>query len=327
MTDYWTYSSSGVDRDEEAKTVDSITGILSSTFENQHGKVIATMGHFANLIDIGHGQAIVMSTDGVGSKMLIAERLKKYDTVGIDMMAMNVNDILCLGATPIALVDYLAVEKHDKEVVTELARGIVDGANQAGVAVIGGETATLPDMIKGTDLAGSAIGIIDKDKLITGSSIREGDVLIGLRSSGVHSNGMTLVRKVLDMDDVDILAELLTPTKIYVKPILKLLKHVQVRGMAHMTGGGLLNLKRLNKEIGFEITNWPNPHLIFDKIQRGGNIPEEEMYKTFNMGIGFCVVVSQNDAEKTLEILDKEQPVILGKAISGNHVKFKGKVY
>ncbi|MFH1424648.1 MAG: phosphoribosylformylglycinamidine cyclo-ligase [archaeon] len=327
MTDFWTYANAGVDRKQEDDSVGRITAMLSSTFENQPDKVMASMGHYANLVDVGHGQAVVMCTDGVGSKMLVAEALGKFDTVGIDMVAMNVNDLICLGATPIAMVDYLAVEKHEPAVIEQLMRGICDGANQAGVAVIGGETATLPDMLKGYDLAGTALGIIDKDKVITGEHIKEGDVLIGLKSSGVHSNGLTLARKVLDMNDTAILAELLTPTKIYVKQILHLLNHVPVKGLAHMTGGGLMNLKRLNKEIGFDVKNWPNPHLIFEKIQRGGNIPEDEMYKTFNMGIGFCVVVSESNVEPTLRLLEKDQPMILGKAVNGNHVKFKGTVY
>jgi len=327
MSDFFSYAEAGVDRKEEDKSVESITSILSSTFKNQPDRVMANMGHFANLIDIGDGRALVMSTDGVGSKMMIAEKLQKYDTVGIDMVAMNVNDILCLGATPIALVDYLAVEKHEPEVMKEIARGIKKGADEAGVAVIGGETATLPDMVKGLDLAGTVVGLVDKDKVVTGENIEEGDVLIGLPSSGIHSNGLTLARKVLDLEDVNILAELLTPTRIYVRQILGLLEKIEVKGMAHMTGGGLLNLKRLNKEIGFEIKRWPEPQEIFEKIKNSGNIPEEEMFKTFNMGIGFCIVVAQGEAENALELLEKENPTVLGHAIKGNEVIFRKEIY
>ena len=327
MTNFRSYAEAGVNRKEEDESVASITSILTSTFNNQPGRVMAGIGHFANLIDIGNGQALVMSTDGVGSKMMIAERLQKYDTVGIDMVAMNVNDILCLGATPIALVDYLAVEKHDPAIMKEIARGIKRGADEAGIAVIGGETATLPDMIKGLDLAGTTVGLVDKDKVVTGEAIEEGDVLIGLPSSGIHSNGLTLARKVLDLNDVNVLAELLTPTKIYVEPILDLLEKVKVKGMAHMTGGGLLNLKRLNEEMGFNIERWPEPQGIFEKIKNAGNIPEEEMYKTFNMGIGFCVVVSKGIAVKALDILDKENPTVLGHATKGNEIMFKKEIY
>jgi len=320
----WTYAKAGVDIEKESTSISALAELLKGTFKNQPGKVLADIGTFANLIDLGD-KALAMSTDGAGTKVLVAEALKKYDTIGIDMVAMNVNDVLCLGAEPIALVDYLAVNEPTPGFLSEIARGIVDGADQAGIAVIGGETATLPELVQHFDIAGTCIGLVEKDKIITGESIKEGDTLIGLRSSGIHSNGLTLARKVLDLSDQTILEELLIPTKIYVKPILNLLKQVKVKGMAHMTGGGLLNLKRLNKGIGFEITNWPEPQQVFKKI--GEKVDEGEMHRTFNMGIGFCIVVGEEDVEKTIDVLKAEEPIILGKATSGNEIRFKEMVF
>jgi len=318
----WTYSKAGVDIEKEAAAVKSIADILKTTFKNRPGAVLSDIGAFANLIDIGNNKALAMCTDGVGTKVLVAKELGKYDTVGIDMVAMNVNDLITLGAEPLALVDYLAVQEATPEMLGEIGKGIKEGADQSGIAVIGGETATIPELVNGFDLAGTCVGLVDKDKVITGKNMQEGDVLIGLKSSGIHSNGLTLARKVLDMKDKKVLEALLTPTKIYVKPILELLKQVNVNGMAHMTGGGLLNLKRLNSGIGFEITDWPEPHMVFKDIQDKGNVSDEEMYKTFNMGIGFCIVVSKTDAEKALEVLKSENPLVLGQAVPGNTVKF-----
>ena len=324
----WTYSKAGVDIEKEATAIRSIADFCKATFQNRPGEVLGDIGNFANLISINDEQALVLCTDGVGTKVLVAEALKKYDTIGIDMVAMNVNDAICVGAEPIALVDYLAVQKPTPELLSEIGKGVRAGADEAGIAVIGGETATLPELIKGDgngfDLAGTCLGVVDKDNLITGEKIKVDDVLIGLPSSGLHSNGYTLARKVLDMEDKEVLEEMLIPTKIYVKPILKLLKHVPVHGLCHMTGGGLLNLLRLNKFMGFDIKNWPNHNWIFKQIRELGNVSEEEMFKTFNMGVGFCVAVSPEHADQAMDALRGENPTILGKAIRGNKIVKNG---
>ena len=243
--------------------------------------------------------------------------MEKYDTVGIDMIAMVVNDILCVGAEPIALVDYLAVEEPDPEVAAEIADGLVKGAEESRIAIIGGETASLPGIVKDFDLAGTGIGFVDKDKIITGAEIEEGDILIGLASSGIHSNGLSLARRAIFEDggfkatdkmpgeDITIGEELLKPTKLYVKTIVDLLKQdFNIKGLAHMTGGGVNNLSRLKKGIGFNITDYPEPQGIFKLIYEQG-VPLEEMYKVFNMGIGFTVIVSPEEADAVLEELNK----------------------
>ena len=309
-----TYSESGVDIDLEAVTVAKLASKLKPTLEYRN--IITDSGHFAALVELGD-KAIAMSTDGVGSKILVAKMMEKYDTVGIDMIAMVVNDILCVGAEPIALVDYLAVEEPDPEVAAEIADGLVEGAKESRIAIIGGETASLPGIVKDFDLAGTGIGFVDKDKIITGAEIQEGDILIGLASSGIHSNGLSLARRAIFEDggfkatdkmpgeDITIGEELLKPTKLYVKTIVDLLKQdFNIKGLAHMTGGGVNNLSRLKKGIGFNITDYPEPQGIFKLIYEQG-VPLEEMYKVFNMGIGFTVIVSPEEADAVLEELNK----------------------
>lgn len=309
-----TYSESGVDIDLEAVTVAKLASKLKPTLEYRN--IITDSGHFAALVELGD-KAIAMSTDGVGSKILVAKMMEKYDTVGIDMIAMVVNDILCVGAEPIALVDYLAVEEPDPEVAAEIADGLVKGAEESRIAIIGGETASLPGIVKDFDLAGTGIGFVDKDKIITGSDIEAGDILIGLASSGIHSNGLSLARRAIFEDggfkatdkmpgeDITIGEELLKPTQLYVKTIVDLLKQdFNIKGLAHMTGGGVNNLSRLKKGIGFNITNYPEPQGIFKLIYEQG-VPLEEMYKVFNMGIGFTVIVSPEEADAVLEELNK----------------------
>ncbi|MDR3290917.1 MAG: phosphoribosylformylglycinamidine cyclo-ligase [Methanobrevibacter sp.] len=318
------YSESGVDIDLEEVTVHKIASKLESTLKNRD--VVTKSGHFASLIRLGD-KGIAMSTDGVGSKVLIAELMNKYDTVGIDCVAMVVNDLLCVGAEPIALVDYLAVEKMDPEVASQIADGLAKGAHISKTAIIGGETASLPDIINNFDLAATGIGIVDLDKIITGKGIKDGNILIGLKSNGIHSNGLSLARKVLlenfkldyiiPKTETTIGEELLKPTEIYVKPIVNLLKtDFNITGMAHITGGGFNNLKRLNDNVGFEIDNLPQFQAIFKLIYEQ-NVPLNEMYKVFNMGIGFVVVVSENDYQKVFNYLKKySTPYKIGKVNS-----------
>ena len=320
MAKKWSYSKAGVNIDQADLAKKAIAGILSKTHSK---KVLQGIGHYCASVDIGNGKAVAMTTDGVGTKVLLAQKLKKYDTVGIDCVAMNVNDLICLGVEPLAMVDYIAIRKPDKKIISDIGKGLAKGAKEAGVSIIGGETAILPEIIKGEneyafDLAGTAIGLLDKKKVVDGSKIQPGDILIGLASNGIHSNGLTLARKVLKGKKDQ--AELLKPTRIYVRPILRLIKSLQVKGLANITGGGLANLQRLNKKIGFRIISWPKIPQIFQKIQKAGKIPDYEMFKTFNMGIGFCVVVSRKDAAKALKILKSEKPVILGWARKGNQI-------
>lgn len=310
-----TYSEAGVDISLEEQTVRALTGELSETLDYRN--IIKNKGHFAALIDFG-SRAIAMSTDGVGSKILIANLMNKFDTVGIDCIAMVVNDILCVGAEPIAMVDYLAVEKPDPEIAKEIGKGLKIGCQQAKIAMIGGETASLPKIIKDFDLAGTGIGIVEKDNIITGTNIKDGDIIIGISSSGIHSNGLSLARKaLLDIanykvtdklptdSDTTVGEALLEPTIIYVDPIIELLKsNIEIHGLGHITGGGFSNLKRLNHNMTYIINNLPEPLPIFKAIQATG-IENKEMYHVFNMGIGFAVILDKQYQEETLEILNK----------------------
>ena len=329
-----TYSESGVDIDLEAVTVSILASKFKDTLENR--EVLTESGHFAALIPL-EDKAIAMSTDGVGSKILIAKMMNKFDTVGIDCIAMVVNDILCVGAEPIALVDYLAVEEPDPERAEEIAEGLVKGANESNIAIIGGETASLPGIIKDFDLAGTGIGYVDKDRIITGSESEEGDILIGLRSTGIHSNGYSLARKALfenaglKIDDplpydsnTTVGEELLKPTKLYVKPIVDLLKSdFNIKGLAHITGGGFTNLNRLKDGVGYNINNLPEPQDIFKLIYQQ-DVPIEEMYRVFNMGIGFVVIASAEDADAILERLNESvEAYKIGNVISEEKIIIK----
>jgi phosphoribosylformylglycinamidine cyclo-ligase len=300
------YKEAGVDI--EAEDV-AIKGILSTL-------KTGLSGHFAGIVEFGD-YYLSMCTDGVGSKIIVAEHQKKYDTVGIDMVAMNCNDVICIGAKPIALVDYLAIEKIDQDKIKEIMKGVAEGARQSGCDVISGETATLPEVINDFDLAGTALGVVKKDEIITGEKIVEGDVIIGLESSGIHSNGLTLARKVLDLDEWG--AELLIPTRIYVKEILSILGP-DVHGLSHITGGGLRKLKRiLPKGLGAEITDPLEPQAVFKAMGEKG-IAEQELYKTFNMGMGFAIVCKPEAAKGIISKLETPAKVV-GEIVKGDKVK------
>ena len=321
-----TYAKAGVNIKEEELGVRAISCWAKKTFmfrEGKTGAVLRDIGTFANLIDLGNF-ALAMCTDGAGSKVLVAQELEKYDTIGIDMVAMNVNDLICVGAEPISLVDYLAMEFTDPKIVNEIAVGIYEGAKQSDVSVIGGETATLPDIIKGLpkkekdkrgfDIAGTAIGVVDKDKIIMGEKIMPGDVVIGLKSTGIHSNGLTLARKVLP---ISMYPELLKPTRIYVKEILDLLNNYpgKIHGLAHITGGGFLNLQRLC-DYGFVIDNPQTPQTIFSQLQKFSKNSDKVMYETFNMGTGFCIVCGRETADKIVVNWKMDYEIkIIGKVV------------
>ncbi|NJE11180.1 phosphoribosylformylglycinamidine cyclo-ligase [Thermococcus sp. MAR1] len=307
-----TYAQAGVDDEKTTKALRGIMGLAKETFRFRKGKLgepAENLGHYAALMDFDEFY-LAMTTDGVGTKVLVAEAVGKLDTIGIDMIAMNVNDLLCVGAEPVALVDYLAVREPDERVFEEIAKGLYEGARQAGIAIVGGETAVMPDLINGFDLAGTAIGIVEKGKVITGKRIRPGDVVIGIASSGIHSNGLTLARKLLipkygldyEYGGRKLWEWLLEPTRIYVKAILGLIGSVEVHGLAHITGGGLTNLKRLTNH-GFSL-EMPPIEGIFKLIHENG-VPLKEMFRVFNMGVGFIAIVPQEEKETALEVLNK----------------------
>lgn len=323
----WTYAKVGIDIDKIRKGHRKVAKILSSTLGKE---AFLDIGHYAGLVDIGNNKFLALHTDGVGTKVLIAQALKRYDTIGIDCIAMNANDIICLGAKPLAFVDYIALGRYDEKIIQEIAKGLKKGAKEASLAIVGGETAILPDLIAkdSFDLSGSIVGIVRKDKVITGERIREGDLIVGIESSGLHSNGYTLARKVLlrrhkldeyiDELDKTLGEELLKPTKIYVKPIMKLIKKVDVKGIAHVTGGAFTKLSRLLREpLGIRINSLPKPKPIFTLIQKEGNISSKEMYRTFNMGIGLCVFVSKDDVENVINVFEsfKTKAFLIGKVV------------
>jgi len=288
----------------------------------QPGAVCLDLGYFANVVEIGNGLGIAVSTDGVGTKLLIAEMLEKYDTVGIDCVAMNVNDVLCVGARPLTLLDYIAVERVDAAVLAAIADGLLRGAEQAQVSIAGGELAQVREMVRGVrpgsgfDIVGTAVGLVPLDRIIVGEGLADDDVVIGLASTGIHSNGLTLARKALfekagyapdqHVDELgrSVGAELLEPTRIYVRPVLALLDAaVGIKALAHITGDGLLNLLRVKSDVGFEISDLPETPAIFNLIQKSGGIDDAEMYRVFNMGVGFAIVVERGAADTALQTL------------------------
>ena len=329
------YAKAGVDITAGYKSVELIKKHIAKT--NIKG-VISSIGGFGGLFEldlIGIKKPVLVSgTDGVGTKLKIAFLMNKHDTIGIDCVAMCVNDIICVGAKPLIFLDYIACGKNYPEKISEIVKGISKGCVQSNCALIGGETAEMPDFYSKDeyDLAGYSTGLVDKSKIINNSLIKKGDIIIALSSSGIHSNGFSLVRKILNINNSNInnvvkelgkksIGEiLLTPTKIYVKPILKLLKKIKVKGISHITGGGFYeNIPRcIPNGLCAEIEKNKIKILpIFKYIQKIGNIEERDMFNTFNMGVGMCIIVSKKDAEKTIEILSscKEDAYIIGKII------------
>jgi phosphoribosylformylglycinamidine cyclo-ligase len=323
-----TYKDSGVNIKEGYKSVKLMKEYSKSTFIPG---VLNGLGSFAGMFELGayKNPVLVSGTDGVGTKLKIAFHEKKYDTVGIDCVAMCVNDILCHGAKPIFFLDYIACGKLDAKVASDMVKGVSDGCLQSECALIGGETAEMPGFYdEGEyDMAGFAVGVVEKDEIIDGSKVEGGDVLIGIGSSGVHSNGYSLVRKVVkDLDSPflngTIGEELLTPTKIYVKPVRELLKNFQIKAMAHITGGGFFeNIPRMFKEDFTSIIDkrsFPVPKIFKHIIELG--VPEEEMYNTYNMGIGFVVCAAREDADLIVRKLSDlgEKAYVIGNVERGD---------
>ncbi len=331
------YKNAGVDVTAGYKSVELIKKCVQSTYTDG---VISDLGGFGGLfapnIKNMKEPILVSGTDGVGTKLKLAFLLDKHDTIGQDCVAMCANDIICCGATPLFFLDYVALGKNVPEVVATIVKGVTDGCKMAGCALVGGETAEMPGFypIDEYDLAGFCVGIVDKEKIINSDSINVGDKVIGIASSGVHSNGFSLVRKIFDVNKENLneyreelgktLGEsLLAPTKIYVKPVLKVLEQVNVKGISHVTGGGFYeNLPRmLNDKVALNINkNSYEVPAIFKLLQSTGNIPERDMYNTFNMGIGMALIVPAEDVEKTLQILKQEGETAyeIGEVIEGN---------
>ncbi len=334
-----TYKDAGVDIQEGAMSVEKMKEYVKGTYTKG---VMSSLGGFGGLFELPkyNEPVLVSGTDGVGTKLKFSILLDKHDTVGIDLVAMCVNDILTGGAKPLFFLDYIATGKLESDKIADLVKGIADGCKQADCALIGGETAEMPGFYDADDydMAGFSVGIVEKSKIIDGTKIKEGDVLIGLPSSGVHSNGYSLVRKLffdvlnLKVDDyVDELKmtvgeALITPTKIYVKPVLSLLEKVDIKGMVHITGGGFIeNIPRILPEglgVSIELNSFPILD-IFDFMMNKGNIELTEMFKTFNMGIGYIVIVDKEDANDTLAHLKElnEEAYIIGKVVNKEGVE------
>lgn len=313
------YKKAGVDIQKIKKSQQNIGKLIESTHKVQpKSKITHGFGHYAGVIEIEKGILLATHTDGVGTKVMISNLLKKYDTIGIDCIAMNVNDIICIGATPISFVDYIAANRNNENIFKELVKGLVIGAKKASVPIVGGETAIMPDLFGGKDfsydLAGMVLGIVNKKKIILGDRIKPGDVIIGAKSTGLHSNGYTLARKALlgkfslkdNIRGVGNLGKaLLTPTEIYVKPVLEIIEKHKVHGLAHITGGSFTKLLRL-KKIGYEIDSMPKIPPIMQLIQEQG-VNEKEMVKTFNMGVGFCVIAPKDESDNIQKIFKKHK--------------------
>jgi len=322
MTKGLTYKDSGVDIDQANRFVDGIGALVRSTMVKG---ALMRKGSFGGLFELGKykNPVLVSSTDGVGTKLLLAMGADKHDTVGIDLVAMNVNDVLCVGAKPLFFLDYIACGKVKPDVLHEVIKGVTEGCRQSGCTLIGGETAEMPGLYGPDeyDLAGFTVGVVEKKDMIDGSKIKNGDLMIGLASSGIHANGYSLARKVFTAAEQKAnMKELLTPTRIYVKPVLAVIKKFKIRGIAHITGGAFYEklTKVLPNGKGFVVfrESWPIP-AIFQKIQQAGKVSEAEMFRTFNMGIGMVLVVKAKDVVGVRALLKKQgvENFVIGKVI------------
>lgn len=335
------YKSAGVDVEAGYKAVELMKGHVKSTFRPE---VLTDIGGFGGLFSIAKAKdmeepVLVSGTDGVGTKLKIAFVMDKHNTIGIDAVAMCVNDVVCSGAEPLFFLDYIACGKNEPEKIAEIVSGVAEGCRQSGCSLIGGETAEMPGFypVDEYDLAGFTVGIMDKAKSIDGSRICDGDVLIGIASSGIHSNGYSLVRKIFDINEESLnkyydelgatLGEtLLTPTKIYVKPVLELLKQVDVKGLSHVTGGGFIeNIPRMMPEgckINIKEGTW-DILPIFTLMEKLGNVERMSMYNTFNMGIGMVAAVKAEDAEKAVKVLTDlgEKAYVIGNVTKGDGIE------
>jgi phosphoribosylformylglycinamidine cyclo-ligase len=337
------YAAAGVDIPQADRGVEALVGVLKGIDPGRSPLAVALPGHYASVIKVAPGLGVALATDSVGSKVIVAEQAGRFETIGIDCVAMNVNDLICVGAEPLALLDYLAVERADAEMMRSLAIGLRAGAEQAGVEIPGGEVCQLPEVIKGHpsphgfDIVGSAFGRVSLDRIVDGGECRPGDALIGLPSSGVHANGLTLARSALldegglaldgapgELGGATVADALLEPTVIYVRAVLALLRsEVAVHGLAHITGGGVLNLLRLGPNVGYEISSSLPVPAIFSLIASAGGVSPAEMWEVFNMGCGFCVIVGAEHAAETVTLLSAHHP---GTAVVGEVTSDGGRV-
>lgn len=330
------YKDAGVDVANGQKEVELIKNLVEKT---QSENVLSKLGGFSGLFSLENlnikNPVLVSGTDGVGTKVMLAQMMDKHDTIGIDCVAMCVNDILCQGAKPLFFLDYIACGKLVPEKMEKIVKGVADGCLQANSSLIGGETAEMPGLYKENDydLAGFCVGIVDKEKIITGEKIKKGDHIFGLKSSGIHSNGYSLVRKIvlgkekLSLDekieglDTSLGEELLKPTKIYVKEILALLEKIEINGLSHITGGGFYeNIPRMIPDglcAKIDVRNIPLPK-IFSLLEKWGELDKKDMYETFNMGVGLVFAVDKKDIEKVKEIIDEDELLDLGEVIENN---------
>ena len=328
------YARAGVDQLLSGNAVAALVEVLSGIRTGRPSRSALASGHYANVLQLDDQRGLALSCDSVGSKVIVCEQLGRYETIGIDLFGMNANDVVCVGADPIALLDYIAVEEANPEVLEQIGIGLRAGAEQAGVEIPGGELAVLPEVVRGHpsprgfDLVGFCVGLVDLDAIVTGGRVEPGDALIGMPSSGIHSNGLTLARSVLtDLDeeigDTTVGDMLLEPTVIYVQAICELLaSDVDVRGLAHITGDGFLNLLRLEADAGYVIdAPLPVPPVFVHVAERGG-VDDAELYEVFNMGCGFCVVVPADDVPSALELLGRHHPgsALIGQAITASGV-------
>ena len=324
-----TYAAAGVDIDKKSSSIGALVRHLKYKRKGFAGP-IDLPGHFTGLVDFGD-YALTLCTDGVGTKLLIADALEKWDTIGIDCIAMNVNDTICVGAEPIAFVDYIAIDRPSEKVTSEIGKGLEAGARMSNMTIVGGEIAVLPELVKGFDLAGTCLGMVRKTDYVSGEDVHPGDVLIGLPSSGIHSNGLTLARKIIKKNRIDytervkglsraVGLELLEPTTIYVRKVMELTRKFDIHGMANITGGGLRNLLRLKKDIGFVIDEPLRPNPVFKALQDLGDVTDEEMYQIFNMGMGYCIVVPKDEASAVVRAVGRGAKVV-GQAVKKTGVR------
>jgi phosphoribosylformylglycinamidine cyclo-ligase len=321
------YAKAGVDQGAADSAVAGLVKALGTIRLGRPSLQVPLPGHYASVIKLDGETGIALSTDGVGTKLLVAEELGRFDTVGIDCVAMNVNDVICVGAEPLAMLDYIAVQRAVPRVCEEIGVGLARGAELAGVEIPGGELAQLGELVSSVDVSGACFGTVALDSIVDGSAVQPGDAVIGVPSSGIHSNGYTLARSALQgiaLEDDRLgrpLGEvLLEPTEIYVKPVLELLRSdVEVGGLAHITSGGLGNLLRLAAEVGYEIDDPLPVPPVFELIRERGGVSDEEMHDVFNMGCGFCVVVPADQEAATLGLLRAHYPAAkrVGSAVEG----------
>lgn len=331
------YKRAGVDEERAKGATAALVSVLRSISLERPQRAVLPSGHYANVLDLGDDLGVAVSIDGVGSKAIVAEELGKFDTIGVDCIAMNVNDIVCVGADPVAVLDYISVQDPDPVMLEAIGKGLRKGAEEAGVEIPGGEVAQLREMLqghpdRGFDLVGACLGLVRVDGIVTGSEIRTGDVIIGLPSSGVHANGLTLARKVVsDWDESlpngqTVGQALIEPTTIYVRAVRDMLeREIEVHGLAHITSGSFLNLLRLSDQVGYRLdalSRLPD-HPIFPWIEDRAGVSPSDMYRTFNMGCGFCCIVPLESVDRAVEVLADHHP---GTALVGSVTADQGKV-